>query len=146
MKKLFLRSIWLMLLLPFIMLDAEESFLSNQPVGISLYQPNYILPYFYMTNPDQEAYESQPTYPTLSKNAISFQFSLKYPLWKITNESTLNIAYTQMSFWQAYQKSPFFAETDYEPEIFLANEVNWPIGGSVKAQFLNVGLVHQSNG
>lgn len=77
---------------------------------------------------------------------MNFQFSLKYPLWKITDKNTLNIAYTQKSFWQAYQSNAFFSETNYTPEIFLANEVNWPIGSTVKAQFLNAGLVHQSNG
>ena len=111
------------------------------------YQPNYILPFYYTGSPDNTVYGNQlPNNQPLSHYDLKFQLSLKYPVWDLNANQKLYIAYTQMSYWQAYQQSPFFRETDYEPEIFLANVINQPIGKGWQANFLNVGAMHQSNG
>ena len=51
---------------------------------------------------------------------------------------SLNVAYTQLSYWQVYAKSQFFRETNYEPAIFLSDnfsKIGWVMS-----------VLHQSNG
>ncbi len=57
------------------------------------------------------------------------------------------VAYTNLSFWQAYNSdfSRPFRETNHEPEIFLSFKNNWKFWG-VTNNLINVGIVHQSNG
>lgn len=124
----------------------EEKILNN-PFAISFYQPTYVIPFYYTGSPDNSVYDGNlPDNQSIMHDEIKFQFSFKYPLWQFNKAHILYIAYTQMSYWQAYQRSPFFRETDYEPEIFLANEVNIPLGNGWETNFLNVGAMHQSNG
>lgn len=124
-----------------------ETQIENNPFAISFYQQNYILPFYYTSSPDNAVYGNQlPNNQPLSHYDLKFQLSLKYPLWDFNEKQKLYIAYTQMSYWQAYQSSAFFRETDYEPEIFLANEINQPLVQGWQANFLNVGALHQSNG
>ena len=127
----------------------KEKVAVNNPFLISLYRPNYLLPYSYTTKPNYQV--SQNTVPqdqTLQRYEVDFQLSLKIPLWQnvYNNSSTLYAAYTQESFWQAYNKSAFFRETNYEPEVFLANHVNWHAFHQWQLSFLNIGVSHQSNG
>lgn len=126
---------------------ALESNAGNNPFMLSLYQPNYILPGYYTEMTDNAVYGNQVTdNQTISHYDVKFQFSFKYPVWDFNAKHKIYVAYTQMSYWQAYQNSAFFRETNYEPEIFLANQIdqNLPIGW--KVNFLNLGAMHQSNG
>ena len=51
-----------------------------------------------------------------------------------------------MSYWQLYARKAFFRESNYEPELFVADEVNWHLFRSFNLNFLNVGASHESNG
>lgn len=116
---------------------------------IGFYKPNYIMPYYYTGSPYNKIYTGQtPQNEKLTRPEIKYQLSLKVPLWKniLNHPSTLYLAYTQLSYWQAYNKSAFFRETDFEPELFLANEINFNIHKNFILNFLNIGAVHQSNG
>ena len=53
--------------------------------------------------------------------------------------------YTQRSFWQMYNRSAPFRETDYEPEVWLRRVVNTPLLGW-NVSTVALGLNHQSNG
>src|SRR5699024_1329904 len=59
------------------------------------------------------------------------------------------VSYTQKSFWQSInsaQSSPF-RETNYEPQVFIAKMVNYPLGkGDWQFKSIEFGLNHQSNG
>ncbi len=116
---------------------------SSQQLGISFYKPNYILPFYYTGNPAQEVYgNSTPNQQRIQNAELKAQLSLLITLWKsIFNlkNTSLNVAYTQLMYWQVYAKSQFFRETDYEPEIFVRHQIrnNW---------WLSLGAVHQSNG
>lgn len=127
----------------------KEKVANNNPFLISLYRPSYLLPYSYTTSPYDQVYQnsSQQIQP-LRKAEVKFQFSLKVPVWQhvYNDSSTVYAAYSQESFWQAYGSSAFFRETNYEPEIFLANHVNWHTFGDWRLSFLNLGMSHQSNG
>lgn len=107
------------------------------------------MPYYYTGSPYNSVYQGQtPDNEKLNREEIKYQFSFKVPLWKniLSYPSTLYLAYTQLSYWQAYNKSAFFRSTDYEPEIFLANEINFHIYQDFNLNFVNFGAEHQSNG
>lgn len=117
--------------------------------AITFYKPTFIMPYYYTGSPDNGVYlGSTPNNEKLNRGEVQYQISLKVPLWKniYQSHSSLFFAYTQLSYWQAYNKRSFFRETDYEPELFLANEINYHLCKTWYVNFLNVGISHQSNG
>jgi len=121
----------------------------NNSFAIAFYQPTYVMPYYYTVSPDYSAYQGKtPDNEVIRHQEIKYQLSFKVPIWKnIYNyPSTLFLAYTQMSYWQAYSYTAFFRSTDYQPEIFLANELNLRLPASWRLNFINVGAMHQSNG
>jgi phospholipase A1/A2 len=121
------------------------------------YKQNYILPVAYSETPN-----TQPTSPSADHTATSaiqpqaeemkFQLSVKSRIPITSNESRHSwwLAYTQQSHWQVYDSahSRPFRESNYEPEAIYSYDLSqmdapaWPMS----PQFLNFGLVHQSNG
>jgi phospholipase A1 len=101
---------------------------------LHIYKPNYLLPYTVASNDTNN-----------NQSEVKFQISLYYTLVHglAIDDSELNIAYTQQSFWQMYDHSNSspFRETNYEPEIFY----KFPITDT-KDTYLSLGLSHQSNG
>jgi outer membrane phospholipase A len=76
--------------------------------SLSFYKPNYVLPFYYTQYPDQEVYyEHTPENQSLKPYEVKYQLSFKAPLWEniFNNPSTLYLAYSQLSYWQAYNKS-----------------------------------------
>lgn len=121
--------------------DKREKASSN-PLGIALFRPNYILPFYYTVNPYQSIYTGRtPANQKISQYEFKYQFSVMVPIWRhiLGQKASLNIAYTQMSYWQFYIQSQYFRETDYEGEVFVNYNFyrNW---------FWMLGIVHQSNG
>jgi len=117
---------------------------------IRTYYPIYALPVKYSSDRNE-----QPSTPTrqsrefeLDSVEAKFQLSLKTKLWDnlIGDNGDIWGGYTQVSNWQAYNsESAPFRETNYMPEIFLS----WRTGvdlGTLRWQFVNLGLIHQSNG
>ena len=98
--------------------------------GLSLHKPMFALPYTY-----------SPQYAGRNTEAL-FQISLKQRLFGIP----LYAAYSQKSFWQAYNtaNSSPFRETDYNPELFYryipADRFRWFHLGA------DIGFEHESNG
>lgn len=126
----------------------QDNILPNYS-SVALYKPTYLLPYYYTGSPDNNAYEgTTPNNETLKHNEFKFQFSAKVPIWKniLGHRSTLWGGYTQLSYWQVYSHHAFMRENDYEPELFVANEVNWHLFKHWNLNFLNVGVTHESNG
>lgn len=84
--------------------DPDAYSIVSVGTGLSTHRPMYVMPYTY-----------SPQYDG-SKTEVAFQISAKQRLFG----TSLYFAYTQKSFWQAFNKkdsSPFY-ETDYNPEIF----------------------------
>lgn len=126
----------------------EEKIPANSFAG-TFYKPTYILPYYYTGSPDNAVYQNHtPNNEQLKHQEMKFQLSFKVPLWKniLNHPSSLYFAYTQLTYWQLYNNSAFIRETDYEPEFFLANEINFHLINDWNINFLNLGAVHQSNG
>lgn len=79
----------------------------------------------------------------------SFRLSLRTKLWDnpIGDNGDLWFAYTQTSYWQAYNsESAPFRETNYMPEIFSVWRVGVPLGQRFRWEMVSFGLKHQSNG
>ncbi len=119
----------------------DEKKASNNPFSILLYHPTYILPYYYTQMPDSAAYSNLPNNQSIQSQEVKAQLSFKVPVWQdiLSSKANLYVAYTQLSYWQVYQASPFFRETDYEPELFA----NYPV---TQWLVLQTGVDHQSNG
>ena len=118
----------------------SDPFEFNPHSYISLYHINYILPFYYTGSPYQEAYRGHtPGLQSIDREEVKFQLSLLILLYRFADHDALNIAYTQASYWQLYNKYAFFRETDYQPEIIWSHVLN-------KKFELDAGLSHQSNG
>src|SRR3954447_4056293 len=116
------------------------------------HKQNYFLPVRWSSSPNNQPMSpTQPPPPALALDNIEskFQLSLKTKVMERVFGSNADVwlAYTQQSSWQVYN-SPLsrpFRETDYEPEAILVFPVNYDLLG-LHGRFVNVGLVHQSNG
>jgi len=119
-----------------------------QPFVLTPHKPNYILPLTYNSYPNQAPFD-QVEDGTLEETEAKFQISIKIP---ITNElfgdsATLYAAYTNQSYWQAYNddNSRPFRETNHEPELFFAIQNDWQWAGFTN-RLIFFGISHQSNG
>ena len=119
-----------------------------QSFVITPHRPNYILPISYNDKPNNVPVDVSGE-GELDNNEVKFQFSMKFPILDnlFGEQGSLQFAYTNLSFWQAYNKnvSSPFRETVHEPEIFLIFENDWKFSG-FKNRLIQLGAVHQSNG
>lgn len=129
--------------------EAELASAEN-PYVITPHRPNYVLPAKYTTRSNREAFEGIPDADSIDDLELKLQFSFKYPLSTglFGSSHSLWIAYTQQSYWQAYntEDSRPFRETNYEPEIFVAFNVSDYSLFGISPEFINLGINHQSNG
>jgi phospholipase A1 len=112
------------------------------------HRSNYLLPFTYNASPNEEPI-LEATGEEVRDAEIAFQLSGKVLLFQdvLFDQADIWFAYTQRSFWQAYNfddSSPF-RETNYEPELLLSVPVSFRFLG-LDARMLVVGLNHQSNG
>lgn len=120
----------------------EENLISTNEFGIAFYKPTYILPFYYTQKPYNEVYEGQtPDNQSLKPAEFKVQLSLKVATFHgiLGNNSSFNIAYSQLMYWQFYAKSQYFRETNYEPELFLTKKI-------LPVMWASLGVSHQSNG
>ena len=119
--------------------------------SIRPHKQSYLLPARYTTHVNNQP--SSPTQGTVSQplgyinTEVKFQFSFKLKALEIGDRFNLWVAYTQLSFFQMYNKSKSapFRESNYEPEIMGVIRTDYDLLG-LKGRFINLGLVHQSNG
>lgn len=119
------------------------------PYTISLYEPTYIMPFAYTSSFNKTAESDTPDNAGLNNIETKFQFSVKAAVWRnfFGYKNSLNLAYTQLSFWQVYNdKTQFFRESNFKPEIFFANNIDKKLYDNWRISFVNFGAMHQSNG
>lgn len=110
--------------------EAREPFeLIQTGAGLTLHKEMFMLPVSYSDE-----------YYGIRTEAI-FQLSAKHRVFK----TRFYFAYTQISFWQAYdaENSAPFRETNYNPELFYRTERFSLFAGQIGADF---GFEHESNG
>ncbi|MDK6079281.1 phospholipase A [Massilia varians] len=85
----------------------------------------------------------------LSHAELQYQLGFKMKAVETAFELPIDVwfAYTQNSFWQAdnSEASSPFRETNYQPEVMVVTPLNFSAFGA-NLKYLNLGLVHQSNG
>ena len=136
MRRIPIVSLLLLLLSPAISISQSESEASPRPFqlistgpGLSLHKDMYMLPITWSSE-----YQG-------SQSEAVFRISAKHRLFK----SRFYFAYTQISFWQAYdaENSAPFRETNYNPEFFYRFATSDFRGGFLGA---DAGFEHESNG
>jgi len=100
------------------------------------YKANYFLPFSYDLKDKNDRENAE------AKFQISFKKPISYDFFSL-NES-INLAYTQTSFWQIYKDSSPFRETNYKPEIYALFPYKNLDHTALKAYKLS--LMHESNG
>ena len=122
---------------------------TRNPFAITTHRRNYLFPLSYTTNPNRPAFGSISSDNSPNDLEVKFQFSAKVNLVEdlFGDTGDLYFAYTQRSWWQAYNtdaSSPF-RETNYEPEIFLDLDPDWRLFGWTNTRN-RIALNHLSNG
>lgn len=126
--------------------DRREAEQEANPYLILPHKPNYLMPFTWNFNPNNDAQPASQT--PLKHPEITFQISLKAQLGSAKFDDRLRFyaAYTNRSWWQAYNEdtSRPFRETNHEPEIFAT----WSAGEALGFDSLTwlLGFNHQSNG
>ena len=118
-------------------------------LGIRSYRRNYILPITYNDRVNPAFLNDTDTGFRSDDIEMKFQLSAQLPLWEniLEKDVDLYFAYTQLSFFQAYntEYSAPFRDTSYEPELGL----NWRPELTFMGWQLDsarIALNHQSNG
>ncbi len=128
---------------------ARERATVDDPFVLTPHRPNYFLPFSFTHDPNDRESQQGIENDNLQDIEFQFQFSVKFPVaTSIAGENTtLWFAYTQRSFWQAYNSnaSAPFRDTNYEPEAFIVTQPDLSFFGT-KLTYLNYGINHQSNG
>lgn len=122
---------------------------SGDPFVLTPHRPNYFLPITYTHNPNDRKTRQGVEDGDLQSVEFKFQVSMKFPVATgvLGDGSSLWFAYTQNSYWQAYNSdiSAPFRDNNYEPEAFVVTKPDWSFFGN-KLTYLNFGVNHQSNG
>lgn len=127
-------------------MQAEKATRLN-PFVLSPHKQNYVLLASYNDTPNYQIYNIPDS--EYDQVEIKFQLSFKIPVVEgvLGTDADLYAAYTNLSFWQAYNRqfSSPFRETIHEPEMFLAVPNDWSLFGWENT-LMQFGAVHQSNG
>ena len=129
----------------------EEKQAEELSFVITPHHPNYIIAAYNTSDPNmgpfQEAFPGEEF--SFQDTELKFQLSLKFLLWNdmFGSSADLYAAYTNRSFWQAFNKdiSSPFRETNHEPEAWVQFDTDWNLLGLTN-RVVAVGINHQSNG
>lgn len=121
-----------------------------KPFTLMAHKPNYLLLGTYNSvGYNSEHYQEQYQRDNIETDnyEVHYQFSLKAPIFIDAFDSSIDIyaAYTNRSFWQIWNNSGPFRESNHEPEVWLQHQPNYEIFG-FRNIFNAVGFNHQSNG
>jgi len=126
----------------------KERDLARRALAILPHRPNYLL-YTYNSTLNEAPFLAVDPETDLQQQEIKYQISLRVPLYNrmFGENGDLWFAYTQLSFWQAFNtaNSAPYRETNYEPEFGLTFHTDFSLLG-LKHRLFSVGFAHQSNG
>jgi phospholipase A1 len=116
------------------------------------HRPNYLIPLKYSSAPNGTPFQDTFPQPELDLDSIEAELQLSFKIKAKEgvfghDDFDLWLGYSITSFWQAYNSgiSSPFRETNYEPEAMLVYRTDYELAG-FRGRFLNLGIVHQSNG
>lgn len=126
-----------------------ERYSHENPFVLTPHRSNYVLPVSYRDD-ISDFHDQLPQAPDkIDHIEMEFQFSIKVLVWEeiFKDNGYLSVAYTNRSFWQAYNSdaSAPFRETNHEPELILSFANDWEWMG-IRNVANEVIFNHQSNG
>ncbi len=126
---------------------AEEAEITGNAWVITPHHRNYLLPLTYSDTLNRDAWALQQPDEPMDRLEAKFQLSLKTIAWEniLGRNNHLWVGYTQRNWWQLYNESSPFRETNYQPEVTLSFANNWRFWGFTNTLW-DVGFVHESNG
>ena len=98
------------------------------------YKKNYLLPVTYDFHNSEDRESTETVFQISIEKPISYNF--------FGQNEFISAAYTQKSFWQTFEDSYPFRETNYEPEIFIL----FPYEDNAIFKSYKFGFNHTSNG
>jgi phospholipase A1 len=114
------------------------------------HRANYVLPVAYNNSPNIDVYGGAVSEDDIDNTEVKFQLSIKYQLFDNIYKDNwdLYIAYTNLSYWQAYNSnySSPFRDTNHEPEAWVQYDTDWDLFWGIKSKTISGGIWHQSNG
>ncbi|WP_018076777.1 phospholipase A [Thiobacillus denitrificans] len=116
------------------------------------HHPNYFLPLKVSNSPNNTPFQATPAQAGIGLDSVETELQLSFKIKAMQgvfgyDNVDLWFGYTARSFWQAYNSSMSspFRENNYEPEAMLVFRTHYDLAG-FRGSFINLGLVHQSNG
>ncbi|PAJ74836.1 phospholipase [Pseudoalteromonas sp. NBT06-2] len=133
---------------------SRELISQSNPNVITPHKRNYILPFTYMSSPNNipiiNSQGLEEGEEILDNFEAKFQLSLKVSLFDnfSDKDQAVYFAFTMQSYWQVYNSdiSAPFRETNYQPEIYWANILDKENTLWGDEMIVVVGAEHQSNG
>ena len=111
-------------------------------IGVMAYDQNYLMETFSNRNFHDKR--------KMKRDEIKFQISLALPIWRgiFGRDSVLAGTYTQRSWFQMTntEESSPFRETNYEPQLFVAWQTQYPFISGWTINDIETGFNHESNG
>ncbi len=116
---------------------------SQSMYNIKAHDTNYFLPMSYRHKGEYASTNAH----NAKKVETEFQVSIKYDFGAniLGLNEIYSAAYTQLSFWQLYEESAYFRETNYNPELFVTIPTSIS-GEKIFLKALRLSFAHQSNG
>jgi phospholipase A1 len=124
---------------------------TRRVLKVRAHRVNYFLPIRHSSGPSAE-----PWSPTLGRTRVDpvsqseakFQISIKSRLLQGLMDDRLDLwlGYSQQAHWQVYSESSPFREVNFEPELMAVLRTGKDLPAGWQWRFVNVGVVHQSNG
>ncbi len=111
--------------------------------NIKAHSTNYFLPISYRYNGSYAPTNGHEAKDIETEFQISIKYDFAASLFGLNEIYTA--AYTQLAFWQLYEESAYFRETNYNPELFVTFPIS-TIDESLFIKALRVSFEHQSNG
>lgn len=120
----------------------------SSTLTIAAHNPTYFVPFSY--NSKIQEYDIYGRGPEPLPLEFEYQISFKMAIFDhIAHSNTsLYLAYTQLSFWQSYnfEEGTSFRETNYEPELFIQWDGDIKLSEHWRFSSATIGVTHQSNG
>ena len=128
----------------------EEEKTCDADFILTPHRPNYLIPAAYNCSPNYGVYDGAIEKDQLDNVEVKFQLSIKYMLFDnlFKNTGDFYFAYTNLSYWQAYNmdlSSPF-RDTCHEPELWIQFDTAELEDVGLKSRLIQLGVIHQSNG
>lgn len=112
--------------------------------GLMPHYVNYLLPFGY-TEQDYRSYVASDEYGHIEAQLqVSFKINIGNDLFGLGEKYYLS--YSQKSFWQIYEHSSPFRETNYNPEMFVVFPISDQSFSSFNMRSVTLAYSHLSNG